>query len=371
MTPTLNTGMARATLRASGREPDKTDGENEREEEMSNATESSEKLPLLGVCIPTYKRPDQLRLCLLSVVRSAAPHQVPIFVADDSLDDTNAAVIAEVSAQYPGLHWHRNTKNLGVDGNILNSVDLCAARHAWIMGEDDRLLPHAIAKVLDVLRSRERPFVYVNYASVDESLTVVLSERSLQMEADREESAEQFAAEHAWSMAFIGACVVQKSLWAAVDRQKYVGTWYAHVGTILEFLAVRHSVYLVAEPLVLNRCGSASAFTWRESTFDVLSGWGRMIDMLGDMYPPDVRVRAANAFRQAHRMGSIPFFVYLRSSNTLTKETYRKFVRGGPYPIWGRAAAWLMVQFDHRLFRFAADMTFKFRRLKNRRLSPE
>ena len=40
----------------------------------------------LGICIPTYKRPDQLWLCVQSVIAAAAPYDVPICIADDSAD---------------------------------------------------------------------------------------------------------------------------------------------------------------------------------------------------------------------------------------------------------------------------------------------
>ena len=38
---------------------------------------------LLGVSIPAYKRPDQLRRCLVSVAKAASPYGVHIYVLDD------------------------------------------------------------------------------------------------------------------------------------------------------------------------------------------------------------------------------------------------------------------------------------------------
>ncbi|HZZ86346.1 MAG TPA: glycosyltransferase [Anaeromyxobacteraceae bacterium] len=324
--------------------------------------------PTLAVCIPTYKRPDQLVRCVRSVIKSAGSREIPIHLADDSCDETNLSAIAELQREYPHVHHHRNPVNLGIDRNILHSVDLCTSRHAWIMGEDDRMTPEALETVLRVLAGGDRPFVYVNYASVDEDLSLVLRERSLPLEVDREESAEDFLAAHAWSAGFIGACVVDMERWRGVKPAPYVGTWFAHVGAIMESLRGR-KVYLIAKPLVLNRCGAPGAFTWASSTFDVLGGWRRMVDQLRAFYPAGVCDRAAASFVRAHGIGTIPFFAYLRAGGALDRESWERFVRNGPYPAASRAAAWAMAGLDQRLFQAAAWGLGAVRRRRKRRIT--
>ena len=324
--------------------------------------------PALGFCIPTYRRPEQLLRCVRSIIRSAARYQVPIHVADDSADDSNVAALAALRAEYPLVFHHRNEKNLGIDGNILHSVDLCQARHAWIMGEDDRVTPHAVPAVLEVLAGGERPFVYVNYASVDEDVSLVLRERSLPLAADGEKSAEEFLAQDAWSAGFIGACVVDKSLWAAVRSGRYLGTYFAHVGTIMEYLRGRRA-YLLAEPVVLNRSGTPQLFTWKGSTFDVLHGWKRMVDLLREIYPAEVCDRATEAFRRAHGIGSVPFFAYLRADGALDRAVYQRHVRRGPYPPLARRTAWWIARAPRQLFQAARWVLGRARRARNRRIT--
>ena len=326
------------------------------------------KHPLLGICIPTYKRPDQLRRCVESIIRTAAPFGVPIYVADDSADDTNVATMAELQKQYPLVFHHRNPKNLGIDGNILNCVNLCECRHAWIIGEDDRMTPDAVATVLPVLERGERPFVYVNYSAVDEALEVVLKERSLPLEADAERSAEDFFSSDSWSIGFIGSCVVQMDLWRRIEAARYVGTYFAHVGVIMEYLRGR-SVHLVAKPVVLNRCGTPQAFTWTQSTFDVLFGWDRMVGRLRGVYPDDVCDRAVACFRRAHGIGSIKFFCYLRADSVLDPEVHDRYVRDAPYPPLNRLAAWWIARTPPAAFRAARWALMGMRRGRNRRIS--
>lgn len=330
-------------------------------------------LPLLGIAIPTYRRPEQLRRCLRSIIHSAsaASHPIPIHVADDSIDDTNLGVMRELQAAYPLLVHHRNARNLGIDGNIVNSVNLCQARHVWLMGEDDRMIPEAVPALLAILSRHADPFVYVNYLSADESVSLVLAERSLALQADAEKDADQFLAEDAWSIGFIGACVVEKARWEQVRPDPYLGTYFAHVGVIFESLAGGGRVRLVAKPLVINRVGTTGAFTWKDETFQVLTGWSRMIDRLRRMYPEQVCDRADDSFRRAHGIGSVRSFCYLRADGVLNPASYREHVRGGPYPALGRLAAWWISRAPPALFRAARRVLMGVRRMRNRRLPAE
>ncbi len=324
--------------------------------------------PLLGIAIPTYRRPDQLRRCVGSIIRSAAAHDVSIHIADDSTDDTNVGVIEELRARYARIVHHRNAKTLGIDGNIVHAVDLCESRHVWLMGEDDRVTPEAVPAVLDVLRRGERPFVYVNYLSVNEDLSLVLSERSLPLDSDAETSAEEFLAADGWSMGFIGACVVEKALWRQVRPDPYLGTYFAHVGVILQSLVGRRA-YLLAKPLVLNRVGTTGVFTWADSTFDVLTGWGRMIDLLRAYYPKEICDRAAESYQRAHAIGSVPSFCYLRADGALNAAAHEKYVRNGPYPAFNRRAAWWIARAPPALFRAARWALMSVRQARNRHLT--
>ncbi len=324
--------------------------------------------PLLAICIPTYKRPDQLRRCVASIIRSAGGRAVAIHVADDSADDTNVAVLEELKAGYPHLVHHRNPTNLGIDGNILHCVDLCDARYAWIMGEDDRVVPEAIPTVLDVLERREPAFVYVNYAAVDEDVARVIKERSLPLDRDGEESAEDFFAADAWSINFIGACVVNRALWGEVRSDRYVGTYFAHVGTILEYLRGRR-VDLVARSLVLCRSGPPGVYTWRNSIFDVWHGWARMVDGLREVYPTDVCDRGAEAYRRAYGIGSVAFFAYLRADRAYDARAHDAYVRSGPYSPIARRVAWWIARAPPQPFLAARWALGALRRARNRRLT--
>ena len=317
----------------------------------------------LGICIPTYKRPDQLECCVQSIIRSIGDRTIPIFISDDSTDDTNVAVIARLQAGYPHIFHDRNPANLGIDRNILKSVDLCSCRYAWMIGEDDRMVPEAIETVLAVLDNAtgELPFIYVNYASVDETLTLVLHEKSLPLERDRTLPAREFLETDAWSIGFIGACVVNRRLWATARRDPYLDSYFAHVGMILEYLHGR-TLYLIAKPLVLNRCGTARIFTWTHSAFEVMYGWSRMTKALEPLYGVDACEKSSDAMDDAHGTGTMLWYGYLRADHAFSLKAYHKHVHRAHHSRWHKAGAWLIAIAPPQVFQFARWILTHIRR---------
>jgi hypothetical protein len=306
---------------------------------------------LLGISIPTYKRPDQLYACVLSIIRSIGSRTIPIFISDDSTDDTNLEVIGRLRALYPHIVHDRNPKNLGIDRNILKCVDICTCRYAWMIGEDDRMVPEAVPTVLGVLEAapRELPFVYVNYASVDETLTLVLHEQSLPLKQDTWRKADAFFRFEAWSMGFIGACVVNKRLWATAQRAPYLDSYFAHVGMILESIKGQE-IYMISKPLVLNRCGTARIFTWTHSAFEVMYGWSRMTKALEPIYGAEACENSNDSMDDTHGTGSMLWYGYLRADRAFSLAAYRKHVHKADHPRLHKLGAWVIAVTPPQLF---------------------
>ena len=322
---------------------------------------------LLGICIPTYKRPDQLRQCVRSIIAAAAPHRVPIFIADDSADDTNTAAVAELQAEYPYLVCERNARNLGIDGNIVHSVDICGCDYAWLIGEDDRMLPEAITTILPILARETPAFVAANYSYVNETISLVLREKQMLLTADRIEDSGVFFQNDAWAIGFIGSCIINKSRWQAVDPAPYIGTYFAHVGVILESIAGL-SVHLVAQPLVLNRVGGAEVFTWSGDAFGVFGGWSKVVHLLEPLYGAAACDASAASFERGHGLNTVRFLMAKRADRLYTPAVYRQVVRlsdrSRPYK-WAALGIALSPPFVFRVFR--AVLSFA-RQRRNRKV---
>lgn len=324
----------------------------------------------LGICIPTYKRPDQLECCVQSIIRSIGARRIPIYISDDSTDDTNTAVIAKLQAIYPHIIHDRNPRNLGIDRNILKSVDICTCQYAWMIGEDDRMVPEAIDTVISVLANtkEELPFIYANYASVDETLTLVLHEQSLPLKHDTLMPVEEFFETDAWSIGFIGACVINRRLWGTANRTPYLDSYFAHVGMILEYLKGR-SLHLIAKPIVLNRCGTARIFTWTHSAFEVMYGWSRMTQALAPIYGVDACEASNDSMDDAHGTGTMLWYGYLRADHAYSLKAYHKHVHWDHHSRLHKFGAWLIAVTPPQVFQLVRWVLTHIRRKTCRSIS--
>ncbi len=322
----------------------------------------------LGICIPTYKRPDQLRLCVESLIVSAAPFSVPIFIADDSADDINVETVSALQARYPHIIYERNPQNLGIDRNILHCADICSCDYAWLFGEDDRMLADGVAAVLAILERDAPAFLAVNYSSVNEEVSLIIKEKLMDVAEDGERTAEEFLRREAPAIGFIGGCVVNKALWDRVDPTPYLDTYFAHVGRILASVQGR-SVALLARPLVLNRAGSAAAFTWSDDAYGVYTGWAKVIHLLEPLYGEATCRDCIAAFDRLHGIGTLRFMFAKRADRVYNLDIYRKFVQGSDRSRRHKLVAHLVARIHPLPFRALRTLLFLVRRRRSRKVT--
>ena len=304
----------------------------------------------LGICIPTYKRPDFLRRCVLSAIASAESRPLRIFIADDSGSDINAAVLAGLTAAHPFVRVHRNFANLGIDANIQQAVDFCGCDYAWLIGEDDVFLPGAVARMHDLVQTLDTPFVFANYRYSGDAPDHVLGTAveglgSTVPKAD-------FFVEHLWAIGFIGACVIRKSDWAATDAAPYLGTYYTHVGRIAEMLVGIEAVPVVSEPSVANRVEGHETFTWKKDSYGVFLGFVEMCTRVGIRVPAMASVMelASQRFERKFRCLSLRLAVRLRSEHALDYAQFVKYLRHGRIGTFKRLMFLLISVAPPRLF---------------------
>lgn len=283
----------------------------------------------LGICIPTYKRPDFLRRCVLSALDAADDRPVSVFIADDSMDETNNALYAELQARSEAITVHRNTVNLGIDDNIQQAVDLCDCDYAWIVGEDDYFLPGSVQRVHDLLQGTSSAFIFANYAYVGDDESRLLG-RALD-EHDGDLAGPDFVARHLWAAGFIGACIVDRRRWSVTDTAPYKGTYYTHVGRICELLSRwGEPVRIVAEPCIANRVEGTDTFTWKRDSYGVFFGFRAMCESVARQCPSLAGPARHAAKVMEHRYGwlTLRLAMRLRSEQGYDLAQFHRYLAG-------------------------------------------
>ncbi|WP_176399007.1 glycosyltransferase family 2 protein [Pandoraea sp. PE-S2T-3] len=283
----------------------------------------------LGICIPTYKRPDFLIRCVLSALEAAGDRPIRIFIADDSMDDTNDAAYAKLAQWSNQIVIHRNARNLGIDDNIQQAVDLCDCDYAWIVGEDDSFMSDSVRRVHDALQGATHAFVFANYAYVGDDDNRRLGQ-ALDV-PDGEMPGFEFVSKYLWAAGFIGACIVDRKRWDATSTAPYKGSYYTHVGRICELLAGTGEVLparIIAEPCVANRVEGTDTFTWKRDSYGVFFGFCAMCNAVTRQCPSlsGASMQAAKVMENRYGWLTLRLAMRLRSERGYDVEQYRRYL---------------------------------------------
>jgi abequosyltransferase len=109
--------------------------------------------PLLTIAVPTHNRMQQLdELLAVLEPQLAERPQVELLVSDNASDDGTAALLVEAQRRFAEagilFHCYRHPENIGSDANFASCYRRAQGQFFWLCGDDDLIVPGAVAKVL-------------------------------------------------------------------------------------------------------------------------------------------------------------------------------------------------------------------------------
>jgi glycosyltransferase involved in cell wall biosynthesis len=229
----------------------------------------------LSICIATYIRGKFIARTLDSILSQMEPG-VEIVIVDGASPDNTPEVMAPYLLQYPEIRYFREELNSGVDADFDKAVGYARGDYCWLMTDDDLLKPGAIKKVLSTLGGEE-DLIVVNSEIRNVDLSVVFEHQRLLFDGDKVYHAadsEEFFAEIAGYLSFIGCVVIRRACWLSRNRTAYYGTLFIHVGVIFQNPSITN-VRVISEPLIIIRYGNAM---WTSRSFEIwMFKWPQLI----------------------------------------------------------------------------------------------
>ena len=221
----------------------------------------------LSICIPTYNFGAFIGETLNSIVGQAT-EGIEIVIVDGASTDNTAHVVHEVQQSFPRLRFCRREVNMGVDADLAKTVDLAEGDYCWLMSSDDVLAPHAVARVLNELKSQHDVYL-CNRTECDRELRPMRQrpwlKRNRGDEVFRFASNSDFVAyfRKARSLgalfSYISCIIARREKWMAVTQDERLnGSHYAHVSRLFSLLRKNGSLKYIRAPLVLCRGGNDS-----------------------------------------------------------------------------------------------------------------
>jgi abequosyltransferase len=303
--------------------------------------------PRLSICIATFNRGAFIEQTLDSVIHQL-DDSVELIVVDGASPDDTQAVMDAYCARHPEVRYVREPVNSGVDGDYDKAVGYARGEFCWLMTDDDLMVDGAVQRVLARLDGAD--LVIVNTEVRNKDLSASLRPRLLEITNDLrpgERSAEQFFAETAEYLSFIGAVIVRRSWWLARERSAYFGTLFVHIGVLFQAPAVSR-VHVIAEPQLVLRYGNAM---WSARGFEIwMFKWPTLIWSFDHF---SATSRAAVCRRQP--FDSIKYLVWFRAIGSYSAAEYQRFLRSEGGPRW-QGAAWLVARMPGRLANFVCTV---------------
>jgi glycosyltransferase involved in cell wall biosynthesis len=124
--------------------------------------------PLLSLCISTYNRAGWVAMNLDNIFRQIADldHNIEILLVDNCSTD-NTEEVASRFMSHRRFRYVRNTRNVGMLGNLSVTAQLSRGKFVWIIGDDDFTRPGTVARLCDLLENQSKyDLVCFNYGYV-------------------------------------------------------------------------------------------------------------------------------------------------------------------------------------------------------------
>lgn len=121
--------------------------------------------PLLAVVLSTYNRAAFIEANVTWLVRAAKTiGDIWVIVVDNASTDDTALRLAKFRNE-PCFSLIVNSQNTGMLGNLHICSTLFAARHVWLTGDDDFIIPEQLGAILKILREDPGlPLACANFA---------------------------------------------------------------------------------------------------------------------------------------------------------------------------------------------------------------
>jgi abequosyltransferase len=287
-------------------------------EQSARAGVSVAQPPKLSICISTLNRADFLRATLNQILPQLTD-QCEVLVVDNASVDNTPHVVAELT--HDRLRCIRKEDNKGLDGNFDRAIELARGDYCWLTSDDDLFHPGAVAAVLAAIAD-EPSAVLVNYEFRDFSMSKVLQERVLDLDADRVYGPwelDRMFVELGDFVRYIGALVMRRTLWLERQRNLYIGSYYGFVGMLYQERLPR-GAYVIAQPYVSYRYGNEG--TYSEQLMEIVfAKWPSLVASLPLAERSKCALASAQPWRHIHEL------FFWRGNGRYSYGQYRRWIR--------------------------------------------
>jgi glycosyltransferase involved in cell wall biosynthesis len=283
--------------------------------------------PLLSICVATKNRSTYLNELLTSIIRNG-DSSIEVVILDSSSNNETHDLIDNFNSQLPIFKYIKNEK-LNLDQGYDEAIKKSSGEFCWLLPDDDTIKEEAISSIKKNLL-KDYDLVLLNLECFDKSMKIDLNQRLKYSHSDLEfsnKNINSFLDEMGILLSYAGSVVIRRSIWTSIQREKYYGSWFVHVGVILESNEIQKILFM-SEPLIRYRSGNSS---WTPKSFEIwYLKWPNLIWSFGN-FESNVKMKIApikswrnfSKILKSRAMGEFNFTIYkkfiLRDSSFFDK----------------------------------------------------
>lgn len=224
----------------------------------------------LAIAIPTYNRPEILAENIELMFSDIVEYQIPIYISDDSNNDTTREKLQKIFNGYDNLIYRKNAISLGHDRNCLETLRMPKEKFIWYLGDCQVIKKNSIKLILEIIEENK---------SV--SAIIISSEgREIAIPSQKYIDIKKLFIELTWHVTLTGCTVYNRAYLFNHDYEKYVGSNFIQVGIIFEEFFSKAGIIWINEKLIYRNSRKNKSY-WRETVFEVFAkDWCKFINSL-------------------------------------------------------------------------------------------
>jgi abequosyltransferase len=269
----------------------------------------------LSIAIPTYNRPEILGENLRLIFDDLKRYDIPVYISDDSTNDSTKVLVDELSKEYPHIFYVKNVPSLGHDMNCLKTVRLPSTDYIWYLNDSAIIVLGALSKVLEVLNTSNNDFISVNAKN-----------RKLDLIDQVFSDANHLLVTLGWHLTQTGCTIYSKSCLKIIDSLNITNCRnFPQTAIIFESFAEGSRTLLWLNDRMI-RGNKRKRSYWTDKVFDIfLCDWNNFVMKLPDIYSVNNKKEAVISHSINTRLFSFKNLKKYRSKGVYNIEVYKKF----------------------------------------------
>lgn len=226
----------------------------------------AESVPILSVCIPTYNRESLLKAALNAVIeqitKASLEKDVEINISDNASTDGTQGLLTVLKQQYPDICFqtHVQPQNLGPDVNLYTAIKMARGTWAWILSDDDIILPNALPKLLSNLNGCKPNTVFcVNARSFNDSPDEI-TPLFLSNSADRILKPDEALLYLNSMVTFLSIIILPVSSYISKDYSEYLGTFFIQSYIFVDSIREAQELHTFSDPFLAVRANNSGGY---------------------------------------------------------------------------------------------------------------